>query len=259
MRGCERPSRSRCVFVWGFPVPSLLVSRCLDRRLRRPFDRSTYTSMSSGRSPAESAWPRIAPLGCRGRSWPRFALSSALGEALRRSSLAPVPRPASPAPSIAESRRLASSREYALLAMLALRRVCREPSRAASLSSLIAPTSLAELVSHEAVAPHVLPGVERSSRHNVKPIWSVIKLLSLSIWLKCRTSVVCAVWLLLLRELGRVFWLLREAYRARRMVDLNSSEARPSEPRKGGRAFRSVMSAEKTVERPDFDASPFCR
>ena len=123
-------------------------SRCLSRRLRRPFDRSTYTSMSSGRSPAESAWPRIAPRGCRGRSWPRFALSSALGEDWSRSSLAPVPRPASPAPSIAESRRLASSREYALLAMLAPRRVCREPPLSASLSSLIAPPILAELVQH---------------------------------------------------------------------------------------------------------------
>ena len=69
-------------------------SRCLSRRLRRPFDRSTYTSMSSGRSPAESAWPRIAPRGCRGRSWPRFALSSALGEACRRDLLArPLARP----------------------------------------------------------------------------------------------------------------------------------------------------------------------
>ena len=101
----------------------------------------------------------------RPRTCPRLAFSSALGAPSRPSSLAPAPQSASPAPFIADSRRLALSLAFSLSLVglrsspcAAPRRACREPNSPASLSSLIEPRRRASLVPHEANAPHVLPG-----------------------------------------------------------------------------------------------------
>ena len=103
--------------------------------------------------------------GIRPRTCPRLAFSSALGAPSRPSSLAPAPQAASPAPSIADSRRLALSLAFSLSLVgqrsspcAAPRRAWREPNPPASLSSLIGPRRRASLVPHEANAPHVLPG-----------------------------------------------------------------------------------------------------
>ena len=101
----------------------------------------------------------------RPRTCPRLAFSSALGAPSRPSSLAPAPQSASPAPFIADSRRLALSLAFSLALVglrsspcAAPRRAWRELNPPASLSSLIGPRRRASLVPHEANAPHVLPG-----------------------------------------------------------------------------------------------------
>ena len=105
-------------------------------RFARPCDRSPYTYMSSGRSPAQLASPCFGPLGCgpdRDRAWHLWSSSSR--------SVAPRPRSRSPRRLSRRlhgvTRRNASSAEYRLLA---LRRVPprirrTKPSRVAQLAT----------------------------------------------------------------------------------------------------------------------------
>ena len=125
----------------GLPssVRSRSGQRCspsINGRLARPCDRSTYTYMSSGRSPAQLATPCFGPPRCgpdRDRAWQLWSSSSRSG--------APRPRSRSPRRLSRRlhgvTRRHASSAEYRLLA---LRRVPprirrTEPSRVAQLAT----------------------------------------------------------------------------------------------------------------------------
>jgi len=111
-------------------------------RFARPCDRSTYTYMSSGRSPARLVSFSRVPLRWRRRSKPRMAPLVEFGVVLGDS--ASLPLPASPLPS--------SSRRYAPQCFVGgytsspcdvSHRASDEPRRRMSLSSALAPSSLA--------------------------------------------------------------------------------------------------------------------
>ena len=111
-------------------------------RFARPCDRSTYTYMSSGRSPARLVSFSQVPPRWRRRSKPRLAPLVEFGAVLGVSASLPLPAP--PLPS--------SSRRYAPQCFVGgytsspcdvSHRASDEPRRRMSLSSALAPSSLA--------------------------------------------------------------------------------------------------------------------
>ena len=113
----------------------------LGGRLLRPRGRSAYTYTPSGRGPVESTAPRKVPLGYdpdRGRAWHPREFGAVLGVS------ASLPLPAPPLPS--SSRRYAPQcfvGEYTSSPCDVSHRASDEPRRRMSLSSALAPSSLA--------------------------------------------------------------------------------------------------------------------
>ena len=136
-----------CRFSAGLPssVRSRSGQRCSpsrNGRLARPCDRSTYTYMSSGRSPARLVSFSQVPPRWRRRSKPRLSPLVEFGAVLGGSASLPLHAP--PLPS--SSRRHAPQcfvGGYASLPCDVSHRASDEPRRRMSLSSALAPSSLA--------------------------------------------------------------------------------------------------------------------
>ena len=111
-------------------------------RFARPSTRSAYTYTPSGSSPAQLASPCFGPFRYRPEPWPRMAPLVEFGAVLGGSASLPLPAP--PLPS--SSRRYAPQcfvGEYTSSPCDVSHRASDEPRRRMSLSSALAPSSLA--------------------------------------------------------------------------------------------------------------------
>ena len=111
-------------------------------RFARPSPRSAYTYTPSGSSPAQLASPCFGPFRYRPEPWPRMAPLVEFGAVLGVSASLPLPAP--PLPS--SSRRYAPQcfvGEYTSSPCDVSHRASDEPRRRMSLSSALAPSSLA--------------------------------------------------------------------------------------------------------------------
>ena len=111
-------------------------------RFARPCDRSTYTSMSSGRSPARLVSFSQVPPRWRRRSKPRMA-PSGVRRGARGLGLSPAPCAAAPVVFAAIRAAMLRRRNTAFSPCDVSHRASDEPRRRMSLSSALAPSSLA--------------------------------------------------------------------------------------------------------------------
>ena len=111
-------------------------------RFARPCDRSPYTYMSSGRSPARLVSFSRVPLRWRRRSKPRLA-PSGVRRGARGLGLSPAPCAAAPVVFAAIRAAMLRRRNTAFSPCDVSHRASDEPRRRMSLSSALAPSSLA--------------------------------------------------------------------------------------------------------------------